>query len=1306
MKLGFGVLGLLCLWTIAADAAPDKAVLAPAFTASPKDLLSAASRAAASDAPVVVLRKENVQTYDDKGRGASRFRMIYVVRTAAGVDDWGTLSSTWRPFYQDKPVLRARVIEPSGRVSDLDPSLIHDAPAVSDSPTVYSDLRDIEAPLPRLQIGSVVEVEITTTDRVPLLDAGSVDRFTYASGVINESVTLVISAPASRKVTVIPREIKIKPKHAVANGIETWTFELGRLDPSDDDESSLPSDVVEYPFVGITTGASWSAVARDYKKILDKRLADGPFALPATLKGPPTMDTVHAIVAWLHAQIRYTGIEFGQASITPWPPAETVKRGFGDCKDKAILLVALLRQAGFRADLAILSTGPGQDVDRALPGLGEFDHAIVRAIVAGKPVWIDGTEDLHRAGTLPLRDQGRLALIVADDTRDLVLTPRSTSADNVVREVRTYKLSEFGPGEATEVSHEGGLFDAPQRTWIRDSRADKVREDLKAYAQTEYGGELDSYTTTSPTDLAKPFQVTTVVARSDRAFTTREKIAVLLYPGDAFDKLPSDFTKHDPKAKPRVHDFDLWRPHRYVIENRLVFPPGFTPPTPAAERKRTLGVATFVERQKLDGNVFVVTFELDSGPSRLKPAELEATTKALAELRTEERTIPFVLKAAALADSGKFVEAIASIEELIKLHPKEAIHYTQLGLRYLAAGAGPAARRAARRAVELEPKNADVQGFLAYVLRHDSFGRDLGFDHDRAGAIAANRKALELDPKAGWVAENLGNLLEAGPNGRTTGADLPGAIAAYETALKINPTDATAFALARVYLRANKAADAERVLRARDASKERDYLLVTAIGLQQGGAAAIAAVSQLSSDRKTTLDAAGGMFMTLREYDLLREMYTASGSINSQQARLFGKVKRRTKLDAKAPRTAVVNAFIELVDVPPKSATYWDTTTRDEIMGVNAIPPNMVTAMRKLGDELWADISSTALTVTVEGRPNGPWRAELDMLGQKSVFYIALDKGVAKVIAAQGRIAGLGRHAQRISGDPVGVQQLLDWARAEVDGGQSRATWFANVWGPNIARDAKSAVVAASVLAAPAGTRAVLDACASPAPDARASCDGAIGYQLWDQQKWSELEKHATTAKVDPKDVLNWRVAAAMWQKKFDVADKALAEWVAIEPTSPMHKQARLDLALARGDDTEAFRLFEESLKASPIGTRNNLAWLMLARTKDLPRAISLARDEANASKAEHVLNTYAAVAAETGDLQTAVRQGIESMVQGSRTTPSAADWLVFATIAEKLGLRDDAIAAYKKVTPPARPQNQPSSYDIARARLARLGVK
>lgn len=43
---------------------------------------------------------------------------------------------------------------------------------------------------------------------------------------------------------------------------------------------------------------------------------------------------------WLHRQIRYTGIDLGQASIVPSPPAEVVQRGSGGCTDRATLLVA------------------------------------------------------------------------------------------------------------------------------------------------------------------------------------------------------------------------------------------------------------------------------------------------------------------------------------------------------------------------------------------------------------------------------------------------------------------------------------------------------------------------------------------------------------------------------------------------------------------------------------------------------------------------------------------------------------------------------------------------------------------------------------------------------------------------------------------------------------------------------------------------------------------------------------------------------------------------------------------------------
>ncbi|MGH2897339.1 MAG: DUF3857 domain-containing protein, partial [Solirubrobacteraceae bacterium] len=101
----------------------------PAFTAAPSELLALASAAPAGDWPVVLLRDQHDVSYDDKGRATVRWRMVFVVRTRAGVDGWGTARAEWRPFYQDRPQVRARVIEPAGEVAELDPSLVVDAPA-------------------------------------------------------------------------------------------------------------------------------------------------------------------------------------------------------------------------------------------------------------------------------------------------------------------------------------------------------------------------------------------------------------------------------------------------------------------------------------------------------------------------------------------------------------------------------------------------------------------------------------------------------------------------------------------------------------------------------------------------------------------------------------------------------------------------------------------------------------------------------------------------------------------------------------------------------------------------------------------------------------------------------------------------------------------------------------------------------------------------------------------------------------------------------------------------------------------------
>ena len=128
---------------------------------------------------------------------------------------------------------------------------------------------------------------------------------------------------------------------------------------------------------------SWEAVAATYRDMTEARIRNDD-ARPAdrgARKSPaaehPTREYIAKVVERLHREVRYTGVEFGDARLIPEYPAETLRRRFGDCKDKSTLLVAALRASGIDAYLALLSAGDDQDVSPDLPGLGMFDHAIV-----------------------------------------------------------------------------------------------------------------------------------------------------------------------------------------------------------------------------------------------------------------------------------------------------------------------------------------------------------------------------------------------------------------------------------------------------------------------------------------------------------------------------------------------------------------------------------------------------------------------------------------------------------------------------------------------------------------------------------------------------------------------------------------------------------------------------------------------------------------------------------------------------------------------------------------------------------------
>ncbi len=125
--------------------------------------------------------------------------------------------------------------------------------------------------------------------------------------------------------------------------------------------------------------------------------------------------------------LRYVAIPLGVNSFRPHAAANVLKNQFGDCKDKANLLNALLHSLNMEAQLVLVPRF-SQAYD-TLPGLA-FNHAISKVTMSGETVWVDTTDDVCRFGMLPPGDPGRKVLVIHTNVAGLTQLPQPQVAQH------------------------------------------------------------------------------------------------------------------------------------------------------------------------------------------------------------------------------------------------------------------------------------------------------------------------------------------------------------------------------------------------------------------------------------------------------------------------------------------------------------------------------------------------------------------------------------------------------------------------------------------------------------------------------------------------------------------------------------------------------------------------------------------------------------------------------------------------------------------------------------------------------------
>lgn len=735
-----------------------------------------------NDYPIEIYLEDAHFRYSAEGIKRYTFKRKYRILNQVGASNWNYVSAAWYPWYQERPVITARVISPEGRVTELDPKTVGEVSAKQNSPLLYSDRKMIKGPLPAIEVGCIVEEEYVYQDRSPFIKSGSQQSYRFNGTIPIKKSVVKIDLPEKMPFRFKLHNLDVKPLVTSGDGYRYYTFEAKDLQARESSPLYTLPENLFWSSLEFSTVADWNSVAREYNAKVEKQLGgdngvDQLMKKAVKSRGNSRAD-VEELVRLLHAEIRYTGVEFGDASIVPRSPREVIERKYGDCKDKAVLLVAMLRKAGIKARVALLSAGHDRDVMRDIPGMDFFNHAIVY-IPAPLDLWIDATADFTPVGELPAVDQERFALIIDEGTKDLVRTPGKKPEQNTVLFKRDVYLSQLGKSKVMETYTVTGDFASSSRAFYHEEGRESLTKQFVEYIKNNFNTEsYEKFDYTTPVDLKHPFTYSFMIPETNYGYTDIDEAGTRLDLSFFISKFPEELTdfrefdevnvaeKEKSPWKDRDCDLLIPMPHLYKLIYAVHIPPGFDLLQMPENREFKIGETVFSYSFKRTENDVTAEYSVNTGRGRYSPDQLKQLRKQLYEIRKNDTLeLKFVSQASRFHEKGEIDKSISYYKDLVARYSNEPGNYIRLGNIILTAGFRDASIEYYKKAVSLNAKSVEANMALAWAYLHDPFGRQLTGTIEIEKAKEVYGTVVKLDPTIANAWRNLAILWEYDADG-------------------------------------------------------------------------------------------------------------------------------------------------------------------------------------------------------------------------------------------------------------------------------------------------------------------------------------------------------------------------------------------------------------------------------------------------------------------------------------------------------------------------------------------------------------
>jgi Domain of Unknown Function with PDB structure (DUF3857)/Transglutaminase-like superfamily len=432
-----------------------------------------------------IIEENSVRDYSADGTGGQQDEVFTKVLTEKGRRANRQVSLFFMLPYWTVEVPKLEIIQPDGRTVPVDVAANSkesiDTSQMSEN--IYDpNVRILTVNIPQLDVGDVVHVVEREVIHRSIMPEEFDDENIFEGTSYIRRWSYAVHAPTNLPLVSIGLRDEIPgtiSSSTQTNGDQiVYDWEVHDVPRMFDEPGMPPYDqVLQRLFV--STVPTWQDVSKWYWNLslphlekttpeMIKTVAD------LTTNQPTDLDKVKALFYYVSKNIQYEGLttETNRPGFEPNNVSMTFEKKYGVCRDKAALLVEMLRLAGFKAYPVLINIGAKRDPRVPQP---DFDHAIVCVeLEPGQYTLMDPTDENTRA-LLPAGDCNRSYLVCRPEGETLRVSPVIPVDENMLLVKTTGTLDADGVLDATSEFSFDGVNDDNYRNLFAQMRPDERR---------------------------------------------------------------------------------------------------------------------------------------------------------------------------------------------------------------------------------------------------------------------------------------------------------------------------------------------------------------------------------------------------------------------------------------------------------------------------------------------------------------------------------------------------------------------------------------------------------------------------------------------------------------------------------------------------------------------------------------------------------------------------------------------------------------------------------------------------------------